>query len=105
MGLFASPAVKSLNKQAGEIGSLVGQAGMGMLSDGDVADIVANDERRRQLREQVIFVSAEVGDEKATEMAVKAARKGAEPWVRTSQANIRHCYDQAEEAIRLMLGR
>jgi hypothetical protein len=105
MGLLASPAVKSLNKQAGEIGSLIGQAGMGMLSESDVADIVANDERRQQLRELVRSVSVEVGDDKATKMAVKAARKGAEPWVRNSQPNIRHCYDQAEEAIRSMLGR
>jgi hypothetical protein len=48
-------------------------------------------------------VSIEVGDDKAKKMAIKAARKGAAPWVRTTQANMTYCYDEAEAAARSLL--
>lgn len=105
MALFASAAVKDLRKQAGEIGSMIGQVGVGMIPAGDVADVIANEEWRQRLRTALSVVSREIGDDKALKTATKAARSGAEPWVRQSQANILYCYDRAEEAVRSMLGK
>jgi hypothetical protein len=103
MALFASPAVKDLKKQADEIGSMIGQVALGMLPANDVADVIARDDRRARLHKALRAVAAEVGDAKALKIAVKAAREGAEPWVRTTQVNITDCYDQAEETVREML--
>jgi hypothetical protein len=105
MALFASPAVKDLKKQSAEIGSMIGQAGLGMLSASDVSDVIANEDWRQRLRTALRVASQEMGEDKAIKTATKAARSGAEPWVRQSQANILYCYDRAEEAVRSMLGK
>lgn len=105
MSLCASPAVKNLKKQADEIGSIIGQSGRGLLSAADVADVIASEEWRQRLCAAFSKASQEVGEDNALKTAIKAAKVGAEPWVRQSQTNILHCYDDAEGAIRTMVAR
>ena len=104
MALFDTPAVKELKKQSGFIGGMFGQVGLGQLPANDLTDLVNNRLWRARLRDAFAAASADVGETKATNVAVKAARVGAEAYVRLTQKNIRYVYDEAEKAIREMLG-
>jgi hypothetical protein len=104
VALFSTTAVKELKKQAGAIGGMFGQVGLGQLSANDLTDLVNSAEARVSLRDAFAAASADVGETKATNIAVKAARVGAEAYVRLTQKNIRYVYDEAEKAIREMLG-
>lgn len=105
MGLFESSAVKELKKQAELIGGICGQAQVGDLAWSDVDDVISNSSFQERLRAAFATAAAEVGDEKALRLVLRAARYSAEapPFVRKlPKGNVE---DRAEAAINQMLGR
>lgn len=103
--MFGPASLKELKQQAEQIGSMCGQAYVGVLSWADFADVVNNEGFRTRLQSAFAAASADVGEAKALKAAVKEARKYAQavPYVR--KVPLGDVETRAEVAIKEMLGR
>jgi len=105
MGLFDTPAVKELKKQAHFIGGLHGQVHLGHFLAGDLNDLVHDEAQRAQLRDAFAAAARDVGDQKALKAAVKSANLGADSFARLGNSRYGEVVRQAERTVREMLGR
>lgn len=105
MGLFGTPAVKDLKKEATFIGGMYGQAFLGHIKASDVAEFVTAESQREKLRGAFAAAAADVGAQKALKIALKAANVGADSYARLGNGPIRDVIREAESAVRNMLER
>lgn len=94
-----------MREQAWFIGGLFGQAHLDQLAESDVDDVVQHADFRSKLRTAYDAATADVGEKKATKVAVRSARDGATSYTRLGPPrNQGRAQGQAEQAIRDMLG-
>jgi hypothetical protein len=103
MGLFGTPAVKDLKKEATFIGGMYGQVFLGHIRSSDLAEFVTAESEREKLRNLFAAASADVGDRKALKIALKAANIGADSYARLGQGPFRDVIREAESTVRNML--